>query len=376
MRQAIQIDLASRVLAHLAAETTDCAEAPSQCSVAAYTNADRYAAELEVLFRRGPVFVAHQSALPEPGDFITRDVARVPLLLVRQNDGSIAGFINVCRHRGTCVVDKEAGKGRKSFVCPYHGWTYGRDGTLRGLPDGYGFDGVEVGRESLVRISTQTIAGFIAVATAPAAGLALKLPAEIADDLGSFAIASHHVYAPRITPLQMNWKLALDIFLEAYHLRVAHRDSIYKMFFDNVGLVDRFAPHLRNVFPKRTIGELTSADPQSWSLREHANIIYLLFPNTIVLIEPDHAAVLHVLPTAIDRCVLFAYTLVPEKPDARAARYWDKNNEILYSAIAEDFALGASIQRGLASGANEALRFARFEHALTYFHESVAQAVG
>lgn len=364
MRQPVQIELVNRVHAHVEARTTDRGE-PHRQPVDAYVSPRRYRAEL-AMFRAGPVLIGHGSEIPEPGDFITREVAGAPLLVIRQDDGSIAGFINVCRHRGTCVVSAERGRGRKSFVCPYHGWTYGRSGELVGLPSEYGFPDAAGG---LAPIAVAEVCGFIATG-------ALDLPAAIADDLASFGLASHHVYAPVRIEKPMGWKLALDIFLESYHLRVAHRDTIYPMFFDNLGLVDPFEPHLRNVFPKRSIRDLAGADPETWSLRAHANILYFLFPNTIVLIEPDHAAVLHVFPAAIDRCSITAYTLIPGVPDDRARRYWDKNNAILYAAIDEDFALGASIQRGLESGANRELYFGAFEHALSYFHGWVDEKAG
>lgn len=368
MNQNTQIALVERALEHARQRTTDCAAHGHARPVADYLSERRYAAELEGLFRRGPLLFGHGSEIPEPGDFITREIAGLPLLVVRQDDGSIAGFANVCRHRGTCVVDAARGRGRKSFVCPYHGWTYRRDGLLAKIPDGYGFPEIAAGRDGLRSIPVAEVSGFIA--TAP-----LALPPEIAADLDGFGLASHHVYAPVRLDQPMSWKLALDIFLESYHLRVAHRKTIYPMFFDNLGLVDHFDPHLRNVFPKRSIRGLAETAPETWELRAHANILYFIFPSTIILIEPDHAAVLHVLPVAVDRCVVEAYTLIPEPADERAARYWDRNNEILYGAIAEDFALGASIQRGLASGANRALRFGRFEHALTYFHQAVDRAI-
>jgi hypothetical protein len=170
----------------------------------------------------------------------------------------------------------------------------------------------------------------------------------------------------------LSWKLAIDVFLESYHLRPTHRTSIYGMFFDNVGLVDPIGPHLRNVFPKRTIRELAGVPEAEWSLRRHANVLFHLFPNTLVLIEPDHAAVLHLWPDGPARSVLTAYTLVPEPPATDKARaYWDANNAILYSAIEEDFAMGESIQRGLASSANRELVFGAFEHALAHFHRQI-----
>jgi phenylpropionate dioxygenase-like ring-hydroxylating dioxygenase large terminal subunit len=170
----------------------------------------------------------------------------------------------------------------------------------------------------------------------------------------------------------LSWKLAIDVFLEAYHLRPTHRDSIYTMFFDNLGLVDRVGPHLRNVFPKRTIRELAGVPENEWRIRQHANVLFHLFPNTLVLVEPDHAAVLHLWPTGPGTCLLTSYMLVPEEPKTDKARaYWDANDRILLNAIAEDFAMGESIQRGLASGANSEVVFGAFEHALAHFHAQI-----
>jgi phenylpropionate dioxygenase-like ring-hydroxylating dioxygenase large terminal subunit len=170
----------------------------------------------------------------------------------------------------------------------------------------------------------------------------------------------------------LSWKLAIDVFLETYHLRPVHKDSIYPMFFDNIGLVDPIGPHLRNIFPKRSIKELPTLPRETWELRKHANVLYHLFPNTLILVEPDHAAVLTLWPLAPNRTLLSSFTLVPEAPATDKARaYWDANNAILYNAIGEDFAMGESIQRGLASGANRDVVYGAFEHALAHFHRQI-----
>ncbi len=79
------------------------------------------------------LFVGHESQVPEPGDFVTADLAGQPILMVRGKDGAVRVLFNRCAHRGTqlCVADRGA---TRSFVCPYHGWTYDLDGTLRGIP--------------------------------------------------------------------------------------------------------------------------------------------------------------------------------------------------------------------------------------------------
>ena len=151
-----------------------------------------------------------------------------------------------------------------------------------------------------------------------------------------------------------------------------HRSPISSMFFDNLGLVDPIGPHLRNVFPKRSIRDLPTVPEAEWALRRHANVLFHLFPNTSILIQPDHAAVLTLWPAGPARVTLASYTLVPEPPTTDKARgHWDANNAILYSAIEEDFAMGESIQKSLASGANREIVFGAFEHALAHFHRQV-----
>jgi phenylpropionate dioxygenase-like ring-hydroxylating dioxygenase large terminal subunit len=381
MQPALQAALVRRVLAHLERRTTDTAAAPSTIPVAAYADEARLERERARLFHDLPLAIGHASQIPAPGDFFTHDAAGAPLLVVRTDDGAVAAYLNVCRHRGTRVEPAACGQ-RKAFVCPYHAWSYGRDGRLIGVPHEEGFAGIDRDARGLVRVPAGVAAGLVFVRPRPpppGEPAALSLDAELAawlgplaHDLDGFGSTASHVYEPRTTTRALSWKLGIDVFLEAYHLRQAHRTSIYGMFFDNVGLVDPIGPHLRNVFPKRSIRELAERPEAEWSLRRHANVLFHLFPNTLVLVEPDHAAVLHLWPDGPARAVLTSYTLVPELPATDKARaYWDANNAILYNAIDEDFAMGESIQRGLAAGANRELVFGAFEHALAHFHRQI-----
>ena len=370
MDHALQVQLVRRVLAHLEHETTDSDAAPTTAPVALYADRAEIEREIGVLFRELPVAIGHVSQVPHPGDFFTHDATGVPLLVVRGEDGP-AAFVNVCRHRGTRVEPAACGSNKKAFTCPYHAWSYACDGKLLHVPHERGFANATAGRD-LVRVPLAVIAGLIFVVPGGASTPIADWLGPLAADLEGFGLATSHAYAPTVMSKQLVWKLAIDVFLEAYHVKPAHRATIYPMFFDNVGLVDRIGPHQRNVFPKRSIRELAASDERGWQLRAHANVLYHLFPNTLVLVEPDHAAVLHLWPRGPTETLLTSYTLVPEPPVTEKARtYWDKNNAILYNAIAEDFAMGESIQRGLASGAQRDVIFGAFEHGLAHFHSQV-----
>ncbi|MEJ7597688.1 MAG: SRPBCC family protein [Kofleriaceae bacterium] len=378
MQHERQVQLVRRVLAHLDARTTDREPAPTRIPISAYVDPDRFVREHAALFRGLPLAVAHASQLSHPGDFVTHDASGVPLLIVRGDDGALAAFLNVCRHRGTQLEAAPCGS-KKAFVCPYHAWMYARDGKLASIPHADGFVGdggpwIDPAERGLVRVPVATIAGIVFVVPTPGATLDPTWLGPLAEDLAGFGVPAGQVYAPRVERHALHWKLAIDIFLEAYHLRPTHRTSIYGLFFDNVALVDPSGPHTRNVFPKRTIRELATLPEDTWSLRHHANVLFHIFPNTLVLIEPDHVAVLHLWPRGPAETLMTSYTLVPEPPTTDKARaYWDANNAILYDATAEDFAMGASIQRGLTSGANADVVFGAFEHALAHFHRQIEQ---
>jgi phenylpropionate dioxygenase-like ring-hydroxylating dioxygenase large terminal subunit len=370
MDHALQCQLVRRVLAHLEHKTTDSAEAPARQPVAAYADPLRYEREVQTLFRKLPLAVGHVSQLAKPGDFITHDHGGVPLLVARGEDGELRAFLNVCRHRGTRVEGAPCGT-KRAFTCPYHAWTYALHGQNVHVPHEHGFVGI--GDRDLVRVPVAVIAGLVFVVPSPDGEVGDWL-GPLAADLEGFGLATSHVYAPTTMTKQLGWKLAIDVFLESYHLQSAHRASIYPMFFDNLGLVDPSGPHLRNIFPKRSIRELAGRPESEWKLRAHANVLFHLFPNTLVLVEPDHAAVLHLWPKGPAQTLLTSYTLVPEAPMTEKARaYWDKNNAILYGAVDEDFAMGESIQRGVHAGAYVDYAFGSYEHALAYFHAQVVR---
>jgi len=361
----VQQALVRRVLAHLEARTTDTGAGPHAQPVASYIDPVQYARESHTLFGELPLAIGHSSQLANPGDFITHDWSGSPLLVVRHDDGTLAASLNVCRHRGTRVEEAKCG-GKKAFVCPYHAWTYGRDGALLSIPHRDGFPNVS--ERGLARVPVAEDAGLVIIRPRP------DWLGSIADELAGFGTTTAHVYDPRTVTKELSWKLAIDIFLETYHLRMAHRDSIYRLFFDNVGLVDPLGPHLRTVFPKRTIRELADQSPATWQVRAHANVLYHLFPNTLALVQPDHVSMFHAWPLGPARTLIHSYTLVPEVPTTdKARRHWDANNAILYAATDEDFALGESIQRGLGSGANREVLFGAYEHALTHFHAQISR---
>jgi phenylpropionate dioxygenase-like ring-hydroxylating dioxygenase large terminal subunit len=117
-------------------------------------------------------------------------------------------------------------------------------------------------------------------------------------------------------------------------------------------------------------------DSSRWQIRPHANLIYSVFPNTVVLVQPDHAMVLTLWPEAVDRTNVLAGMLIPEHPSTeKAVAYWRKNEKIFWDAIEEDVEMGERIQSTLASGANPALLCGRAEHLIGKFANALDRAL-
>jgi phenylpropionate dioxygenase-like ring-hydroxylating dioxygenase large terminal subunit len=105
-----------------------------------YTDPEVFEDEIDRIFRRGWVFVGHESEVPNAGDWVTRKLGREPVIMVRAGDGTVQVLANRCAHRGTMLCWQDRGAGRRSFQCSYHGWVFSLDGKLRSLPGRSGFE--------------------------------------------------------------------------------------------------------------------------------------------------------------------------------------------------------------------------------------------
>jgi phenylpropionate dioxygenase-like ring-hydroxylating dioxygenase large terminal subunit len=367
--------LIERVVGLVAAGEKDLVPTERLQPVTSYLDPARFAAE-QALFRRLPVVVAASAELPSPGDFVTHDWSGLPLLIARGEDGQARVMLNVCRHRGTRLVGSASTPERgcrRALVCPYHAWSYGCDGAFRGAPDRAHFPSLERAPDDsgLTTLPSEERHGLIwAVLTRDAPLDVAGWLGRLDDDLAALELRRHSLFRPLSLEKRLNWKLAFDVFLEAYHLKYAHARSIYKYFFDNLGIFERVGRHMRNLFPKRSLAEDSFTDRSVNKLRDHANVLYTLLPNCFLLAQPDHVSFVQVWPAELDRTRVVVSTLLPPAP-AHEPAYWDKNVDIFLGAIEEDYALGESIQAGLASGANRHLRFGRAEQSLAWFHEEI-----
>lgn len=345
--------------------------------VAKYTDPKQLEQEIGVLFRKFPIIIGHRSDLAEPGDFLTHNDTGVPILVTRTQDGTVKAFLNVCRHRGARLEDKPCGKTR-TFSCPYHAWTYGLDGALRGMPQPFGFDGVDRSTLGLVELPVYEQFGMIWVVPS-AQDREIDMAAWVApfqDYLGGLDLGNHHVFRKWSLDRNMSWRLALEGFQESYHFCSAHKHTACGGYLDNQSVWSNFGPHVRHSVPMPTIEELRDKDPKSWEYRPYFMDQNYLFPANFVQVMSDHVYVHTIIPTGPGTCVFQCMMLVPEEPKTeKAERYWQKNYDLIRIVFNEDFEIGEGIQKGLDTGANQHFVFGKFECGLHFGQKAIDDAL-
>lgn len=376
-----QLALIRRALALIESRGSERGE-PALSPVSRYLDAGRWQAEIEHVFRRHPLALCPAASLAQPGDVLSLDVAGLPLLLVRGDDGTLRGFVNACRHRGARVAPEGRAAGRRVMVCPYHSWSYALDGSLRGRPHAQDFAHAPAAQCALARVPVAEALGLVwAVPRVLAEGEDGELDMQawlgrFGNDLRHWGYDAWQPVHERSFDNAANWKIPIEGNLETYHFQYAHKDSIAPLFYDNLLVADHDGPHQRIFLPKRSIESLRGLPAGQWQCGPHANIIYFFFPSTLVLHEGDHANVFTVLPTATERSRVLGCTLVPQLPTTeKSVNYWRRNVESFWNALDEDFALGASVQSTLASGAQQALHFGATECCSSRFHRDVEAAL-
>src|SRR5437762_4191158 len=210
MNRQEELAVGGRLFGHIDGRTTDLADALFRNKVINYSCRERAALERDKLFRSLPILVGLATRLAKPGDYLTEDVAGMPVLMTRGADGQVKAFANICRHRGAPVAQ---GCGNtRAFTCPYHGWTYDAAGKLLGTTDKAGFAGLDLAGHGLVRLPAAERHGLMFVRPKPiAAGEsgAIDIDADLGalmPDLAALRLETYPIFsADRVAP-RINWK--------------------------------------------------------------------------------------------------------------------------------------------------------------------------
>jgi phenylpropionate dioxygenase-like ring-hydroxylating dioxygenase large terminal subunit len=360
--------VAGRVLDHIENGTTDRSDDVWREPVANYRSADRFARELE-LFTSSITPFCPAAALPNPGDYVSREAAGTPLLAVRGKDGVARVFRNACRHRGMKLAD---GSGcSTAFVCRYHGWTYQLDGKLRHLPGEDGFPNLDQDTHGLVPVHSEEKGGLLWVVQDADAN---RSPSATTVDDGLPDLVGPQQTMIETTSLELdaNWKIFLESFLEGYHIRSTHSQTFYPYGFDNLNLAETCGPNSRITFPFRRIEQLADVPPAERRVKGFVTLVYHLFPNVLLTILSRHSVLVVLEPLAVDRTRMISYVLsdLGDDPESLAASRRDVEFVSETGAV-EDREVVSAIQRGLGSRANEHFTFGQFEGLIAHFHRQL-----
>ncbi|WP_371541565.1 Rieske 2Fe-2S domain-containing protein [Streptomyces sp. NBC_00554] len=207
---------------------------PDRVHGSVYTSPEIFRRELEQIFRKGWVYVAHDSEVPEPGDYITRMMGQEPVIVARGKDGQVRVLANRCAHRGNRLCNAEQGNAT-SFRCPYHGWTFSNEGPLVAVPmrNGYAdrYDSLrgELGLTPAARVDTYR--GFVFASLAPTGISLLEHLGRSTDAIDRLLALSPagelQLGAGHMKHFQnCNWKMVMENNVDGYHALFTHK-SVY-----------------------------------------------------------------------------------------------------------------------------------------------------
>jgi choline monooxygenase len=335
--------------------------------------------ELSRVFERTWQFAAHVSRLTEPGSYLTATAGRQPVLVLRDHDGQLRAFRNVCRHRGSRLLAGEGDCG-KAIRCRYHGWTYRLDGELIGVPEARSIPDLDKSALGLFPARVETLAGLIFVnLDIHAAPLADQVPG-LEERLNEYGVADLVPHKPLDGNQPANWKIVADNYLEGYHVPIAHPGLMrlydYKAY--TVELNDGYASFdapLRDKpsgnLMERAYQRLVSPMP---GLREEHRRIWryiFIYPNTAIDLYPDQVWVWKIDsdgPKATrDTAMLYRHPSASIR--TRLAQYFNRKVNSLVGE--EDVDLVANVQAGLESRGWEPGPLSGREAAIGWFADKI-----
>ena len=340
-----------------------------------YTDPELLGLEHERIFDRTWQFAGLLSELSAPGAYVTTTVGRVPVVVVRGAAGELRAFVNVCRHRGSEIVQQRAGR-RQTLQCPYHGWTYRLDGSLLRAPRS---DDTELERDALCleSLRVDAVGPFVFVSADPGVADLADGAAAWPELLGETGLAWNRLVfrERRSYDVAANWKLLVENFLECYHGPVSHHafsDLIDLDSYEGALHTDLFWHFSSTVRESAVAADHHALAEQPPARRRLWN--FVLWPNFMANVYPGAPNVSTNLlaPLAADRTLAvydFYFEAGVSEDEQRA------NVDFVDQVQQEDIKLCESVQRGLRSGRLPRGRLLRSEAVIDRFDRQVAEAI-
>ena len=343
----------------------------------AYTQNEWFSLEQNAVFSHSWQWVCHLEKLREPGAYVTTTIAGQSIMVVRDKDGTLRAFYNVCKHRAHELLQGEGTVGH--IMCPYHAWAYRLDGRLQVAPHTKSLKRFDKSEVCLDQVQVEEFCGFVYVNldtdAAPLAEQSGDLRREImywAPEVDELTFGHRLTY-----DIKSNWKNVVDNFLECYHCPTAHKDFCTLVDMDTYKVTTHgiYSSHMADAGQ----GSNTAYDVSNAAVRTHA--VWWLYPTTCIMRYPGRPSmiILNIIPVGPDRTLetydFFLVDQTPDEAEVEAIRYLDEVLQV------EDIGLVESVQRGMNTPAFEQGRIVhdpdgsgKSEHAVHHFHGLVLDA--
>ena len=356
-----------RVFSHIDNKTTDLGDEVWKEPVKNYINQERFDNEIKLL-RSLPVPFCPSSALPEKGSYVSRIAAGTPILVTRDDENNINAFINACRHRGMQVA---SGSGcKKSFVCPYHGWTYGLKGENRHIPGADGFPGIDPREHGLKQVNAVEKGGIVYVCQDS------DIDKKFLDETLDYFTEDQVLINQSVIEDEANWKILHETLLEGYHIKSLHKDTFYPYGLDNINVVENYGQNSRVIFPFKRIEKLRDIEPSKRVIDGTITSVYSLFPNVSISVLSKHTNLVILEPISPTRSKWVIYTLINKSNKKEKLSKKDAMRDAKFvgnTGQDEDREAARAIQQTLGTKANDHLTFGYFEKAIVNFHLHLAK---
>ena len=369
------IELARRDLAHGKAGTMDLVDHIHQVPVENYYDQARFEAERRMIFRRMPLMLATSAELAESGQYKALDAAGVQVLIVRNREGEVRAFVNMCSHRGARLVEPGHGTAHK-FSCPYHSWTFSPDGDLVAIYANEDFGELDRSCYGLTALPCLERAGLIWVTLDPNSTLPIEDFLSGYDAMLEQFGFKDWTHQHTQTVEGPNWKVAYDGYLDYYHLPILHRET-FGADMGNRANYYYWGPHAHMGRPDLAFAEFEDLPEEEWPVQNLLNGVWTIFPHiSIASFAGGGRSVMisQLFPGATpDRSVTNQIFLMENPPEsaeqeAEAAQQFEF---LKYVVQEEDYATGIALQKNLSVGAKKHVLFGRNEGGGQRFHKWV-----
>ena len=328
-----------------------------------YLDPQTLALEQQRIFERTWQLAGHVSQLPQPGSYLTAQAGTQPVLVVRNEDGSIRAYRNVCRHRGSRLLSG-SGQCRAAIRCRYHGWTYRLDGELIGVPEGRAFETpIDKSAFGLLPARAEVMCGLVFVNLDTDATPLAELVGDLPSRLERYSIPALERFAEFSGAGQpANWKVVAENYVEGYHIPIAHPDLMrlldYKRYtleqhedwlWFEAPLRDRPAGNRLARLYARLVEPMAGLDAEDRHIWRYA----FIYPNTAIDLYPDQVTTWQIVPDGVARTSDVFGSYRPPRTGPRTRLVQRLNQRFNSMVLSEDVDLVDNVQRGLATSGYE-----------------------